>query len=76
MGEVACGVLAEGRLRIRDRVAVGPGRDGSWREATVGSVRRAKVRSDASRRENQVEVAGAGSLRRARTGCVAAAHSD
>ncbi|GMS81829.1 hypothetical protein PENTCL1PPCAC_4004 [Pristionchus entomophagus] len=42
VGEVACGVLAEGSLRMRDRVMVGPSKEGKWRLATVAGVRRAK----------------------------------
>lgn len=45
VGEVACGVLAEGSFRMRDRVMVGPSKEGKWRVATVAGVRRAKVRS-------------------------------
>ncbi|GMT11924.1 hypothetical protein PFISCL1PPCAC_3221 [Pristionchus fissidentatus] len=43
VGEVACGVLSEGSLRMRDRVMVGPSKEGKWRVATVAGVRRAKV---------------------------------
>ncbi|GMS81868.1 hypothetical protein PENTCL1PPCAC_4042, partial [Pristionchus entomophagus] len=44
VGEVACGVLVEGSLRMRDRVMVGPSKEGKWRVATVAGVRRAKHR--------------------------------
>lgn len=43
VGEVVCGVLCEGELRMRERVVIGPSREGVWREATIGSIRRSKV---------------------------------